>query len=90
MNNIIITLNNKNYKRVNKTTARKLFNEGHTIGFIPCNANPHSAWTPVVFRDKHDPDCGNDLNFDKFVNSFEYYNCQYNELGKYTNFYVEV
>ena len=84
MINNTITLEGKQYKRVTKTTAKKLFNKGVLVGFTPCKVNPLSQWGFIVFRDNED-----NLDFEKFLNSFEYYNCQYNELGKHTSFYVE-
>ena len=84
MNNEIITLEGINYKRVNKTIARNAFNNGVSVGFCPVKVNPLSPWGFIVFRNNED-----NLQFDNFLNHFEYYNCQYNELGKYTKFYIE-
>lgn len=84
MNNEIIKIEGISYKRVNKTTARNAFNNGVLVGFCPVNMNPLSRWGFIVFRDNED-----NLQFDNFLNHFEYYNCQYNELGKYTKFYIK-
>ena len=85
MNNITFTLNNKNYKRVSKVTAKKLFNNGVTIGILPCKVRPLNPWIDIVFRDNE-----NNFSFDKWVNAYSFYNCNYSELGKYPAFYVEV
>lgn len=89
MNNRQFTFNDgMTVKRVNKATARRLFNEGVLIGFCPVNINPLSPWGVVVFRDNDDTD-GDKLDFDKFVNAFTYYNCN-NEAGKYPAFYAKI
>jgi hypothetical protein len=73
-----------NYVRVTKRTAKRLFSEGKEIMLSPCNLNPASAWHPGV-----DIDNKTDEDFDKTVNSFEYYNCLNRETGMYTAFYVK-
>ena len=78
--------NDGTFKKVTKTTAKKLFNAGITIYLLPCKANINSIWfSPYPFNIKQ---CEN-MDFQTIVNSFEYYNCN-NEIGKYTAFYTEV
>lgn len=76
--------NDGTFKKVTKTTAKKLFEAGKNIYLIPCKACINSYWFSPYRVNK---DCEN--TFQSIVNSFEYYNCN-NELGKYTAFYVEV
>jgi hypothetical protein len=42
--NEYITINNKQVKQVNKTTAKKLFNKGETVFFHPCNMMLNNSW----------------------------------------------
>lgn len=77
------TYNFDGLKRVNKTAARHLFNNGKTIRLCACRINPTNIYG-LYFDTAKDID---DDDFDKLVNSFEYYNCN-SETGYYTAFYV--
>lgn len=72
-------------KQVNKTAARKAYNNGHTVYLNACNMRLNNPWTSPI--PVHNED--NATSFDSIVNSFEYYNCVA-ECGKYANFFVEV
>lgn len=73
--------------RISKTVARKLYNAGRDVLFIPCNLNPENnfynlgIWENKTLVGQYD-------SFEKLVNSFEFYNCN-NETGKYTAFYIK-
>lgn len=54
-------------KKINKTTARKLFNEGKTFFMAACNMRVDSAYE----IDPAKADC----TFDQLLNAFNYYNC---------------
>ena len=79
------------WHRINKTAARKAFNAGNNVLFVPCNmqikldcyCNYHVVLNNniVEFTGITKPD------FDTLCNHFEYYNCN-NETGKYTAFYI--
>lgn len=89
MNNITIG----EWTRVSKKTARKLYDEGQTVRICPCKVNPANKFYPLSLdinkEDKFDVEPFDwELKFDTRVNRFEYYNCQYNELGKYSAYYV--
>lgn len=80
------------YKKVNKPTARKLFNGGKEVYLLPNKANPivldpnyKGMYEPVVITKKGDED----NQFDRLVNSFEYYNCN-NEVGYYAHYYIKI
>lgn len=75
----------ENLLKIRKTKARKLFNEGQVIYLLPCKMRVDNVWQKPheVVKSEENND------FDKVVNSFEYYNCQYNETGKYTAFYIK-
>ena len=75
------------YTRVRKDVARRLFNEGRTVYLTPSNvvASDTNMWIkPLAIEQREGKSKG---EFDKQVNAFEYYNCNY-ELGYYTNFWI--
>ena len=68
--------------RVNKTKARRLYNEGISIYLVACKMSPYSLWfSPVELNQAREPD------FNKAVNAFIYYNCMY-ETGYYPHYYI--
>ena len=75
------------YKRIDKRTARSLYNAGHTIYLVPCKIWPddEKPWwmQPYPINKKEDE------SFDNHRNAYEYYNCNLNELGYYAAFYVK-
>ena len=78
----------KQYRRINKRVARRLYNDGKTIRLVARNCYPN-GWSGVGVADItiHDPD--NPTEFDATVAHFTYYNCN-SELGYYPNYYLEV
>lgn len=74
----------RNYRRISKTKARKLYNEGTDILVVPCKVHPENDWGIGV---KTNIEYWEHPSFEKFLNEFVWYNCQYNELGKYPAFY---
>ena len=79
------------YKKINKPTARKLYNNGITIYLLPCKVSEtaltsKNSWvSPVeisLFTCTHSAN-----KFDRTVNDYEYYNCNA-ELGYYASYYV--
>ena len=82
------------YKRINKPTARKMYNHGCNILLLPCKVNDSAVdgcshpWVkPVTINIS---DCKHDANkFDRTVNEYEYYNCNA-ELGYYSHYFVTV
>lgn len=68
--------------RINKTAARKLFNEGKEFWITPCNMRPECG---LLMLESWQSQFG---SFDKLYNNFVYYNCD-NERGRYPAFYVE-
>lgn len=71
-------------KKINKTTARKLYNAGREIIAIPCKCRPGGAWLTGVTLSKD----ATGREFDALINEFEFYNC-IPGLGRYAAFYVE-
>lgn len=68
--------------KINKTKARKLFEQGKTIGLIPCKVSIECVYICMIYVRKDI-----DKNFDDVVNRFEYYNCN-NQVGRYASYYI--
>ena len=81
------------YKRVNKPTARKMYNSGYSIQLLPCKVNSFMVFDknykgfiiPVLISSETSSHSEN--KFDRTVNDFEYYNCN-SQMGYYAHYYV--
>lgn len=85
-------MNNYNYsdggftfKRVNKATARRAYNNGLQVVMCPCNLIPGAPWHPEIPVDSK-----SGATFETTLNAFEYYNIRGRETGRYTAFYIPV
>lgn len=70
--------------KVDKSTARKAFNNGQLVHVVPSKANPNSIWfrdCMIVISKLRTPD------FDAIVEKFQYYNCNA-QLGKRVAYYI--
>ena len=79
------------YKKVNKPTARKLFNSDKEILLIRNRCRLDSMFKSTIYRkecEKSIEDMRDIFLFDKLVNNFEYYNSD-RKLGNYTHYYVK-
>ena len=77
-------------KRISKKTARKMFEQGKTIYIQSCRFHPFGVWSQMIDINKeNDSFSYGTYNFDMYVNSFEYYNCSF-EQGYYASFYIEL
>lgn len=74
------------FSRVQKRTAKKLYEQGVTVYLSPCKMSPASIWQPAMPISQQD-EMG-DSSFDIRINAFEYYNCGDGERGNYAAFYV--
>lgn len=98
MNNYIFTDNTgKQYKRVNKPTARRLYADGKTVILCASNIRPFNYYGvgyTDINRKRHTEYITDETSvinlFKSLVNSFEFYNCNTSECGYYTAFYVEL
>ena len=102
MNNYIFTDNGKQYKRIDKRQARRAYNDGKTVYLCPCNLRPFGVWRPEIDINKTDykkygynepfifSDGSSEMDFNKRVNYFEFYNCTNTETGIYTAFYIQI
>ena len=73
-------------KRINKATARKMWNEGNNFIIVPCKCSPMGLGALYTSTDLSSEDIPR-RSFDSFVNEFEYYNCNA-ETGRYAAFYT--
>lgn len=85
-----------NLTRISKTAARKSWGK-RNMSLCPCNLRPGFPWRPNIdvfaaeIAEKQNSQWEHERkqsNFDYFVDNFEYYNCESNETGKYTAFYL--
>ena len=72
------------YSRVDKRVARKIYNEGKDVLFIPRNMRPDNNWGLGIVENKYL--FGQEATFDKLVDTYTWYNCN-NETGRYVAFY---
>lgn len=74
----------RNRVRVDKTTARRLYNSGrfHRLHLCPVNLNPESPWGLLYWPGN------NEKPFADLVREYETHNCTSAETGRYTAFYV--
>lgn len=79
--------NFKTLERISKKTARKLYNAGDEILFIPCKLNPENNFYNLGMW-QHKELWGQYENFELLCDQFEIYNCN-NEAGTYTAFYIK-
>ena len=77
----------KSVRRVTKRVARRLYDKGIDVLFIPCKCNPErDVWGLSIWENKEL--WGQLDSFDAIVNAYTDYNCNY-ELGKYIAFYIK-
>lgn len=78
-------VNNKTVVRVQKRTAEKFYNNGKDVIIAPCFSNLNSSFSSHGILWK-----GNKVftDFTDAVNCYVYYNCCYNETGRYPAFYI--
>ncbi len=82
--------------RISKATARKLWGK-KDMSLCPCKLRPDGPWRPnldifaaeITEKQKSEYDFDRArVVFDTFLQNFEWYNCQMNETGYYTAFYL--
>lgn len=79
----MIPIKTKNYVRIDKRTARKLYATGAAdLYFCPVNLNPESPWGLL-----YGP-VNREWDFDRHVMIYESHNCHGSETGRYAAFYV--
>lgn len=94
MNRYEFTHKGVHYERVNKTAARKAYVAGIDVVLCAVKLSPFSAWgtgnriNRKYREDFYIDDTSAKNDFDNLVNSFEFYNCNYNETGYYCAYYI--
>ena len=87
-------ININGYKRITKHAAKKAYINGSTIILCSVNLRPGAPWHPEITlnRKQREPfvidEIGLENDFNNYVASFEFYNCQNSETGSYTAFYI--
>lgn len=82
--------------RITKAAARKLWGKAD-ISLCPCKLRPDGVWRPNIDIFAAEINENKEIwgeaqkyswDFDARVQNFEWYNCQMNETGYYTAFYL--
>ena len=85
MNKYIFDITNETrLVRINKRTARKMYDHNLPVMFCPVNLSPVNKFYPAGIWLRKNAD----NSFTSRVNAFEYYNCNLRETGYYTAFYA--
>jgi hypothetical protein len=74
-----------NLTRISKSRARKLWAQDKIIHFCPVKLRPGLPFASDI---AYYPEEQKNNDFNKTVLNFEWYNCQMNETGYYTAFYL--
>lgn len=74
--------NEMTYEQITKAQARKMHEHGEQVYILPNKANPNSTWWRPL------PAIPTDIEFDKFINEYRFYNCN-KDVGMDTTFYKE-
>lgn len=87
MKSMIFSNNETILTRINRNKARKAYEEGKEVLFIPVNCNPLSSYFNLGIWEQKSLE-GQYDSFEKLYNAFTYYNCN-SETGKYIAFYIK-
>jgi hypothetical protein len=78
----------KEYRRVQKRVARKIYESGGIVYLCPCKLRPGEPWHPEVSVTLSDGTRYAPIAFDNAVDQFEFYNCK-GGAGSYAAYYVK-
>lgn len=84
------------FKRIAKHAAKRAYKNGSTIILCPVNLRPGAPYhfKMTLNRKQRETfiidEIGLENDFNDYVASFEYYNCNNSETGYYTAFYIPV
>lgn len=73
------------FKRVNKTTAQRAYNNGLRVVLCPCNLRPGYPFHPEISISGKA-----ESSFENQLKAFEFYNLRGKETGRYTSFFIPV
>ena len=82
--NEFIEIGNKQVKQINKTEAKKVYEQGQDVYLNACNMMLKNSWTRPNYINKKSCE-----KFEAMVNEYEYYNCC-SERGKYANYFINI
>lgn len=74
----------KVYIRVNKTTAKRLYEKGEDIIISPCKFRPNHPYGLSIQVNKSYWD---NVTFKQLVDNYTIFNCRDNETGRYPAYY---
>lgn len=80
--------NFKTLERINKRAAKKIYNSGVEVLFIPCRLNPENNFFNLGIWINKNMQGYYHFEFETIVNEFEWYNCR-SDTGLYTAFYIK-
>lgn len=90
------TYNGETFERVTRPSALKAFLAGGSVYLFPINANPSSPWFmggfPLNYEARKEffvDRIGAKNDFNSYVNSFMYYNCN-SETGTTAKYFIKV
>lgn len=85
----MVKIETAHWRRISKAKARKLYISGKDIMIVPHKVNPENEWGvgSIVHQHPEIPEYERYWFWDRLIDQFVLYNCQYNELGKYPAFY---
>jgi len=96
MINRYFTADGFTFKRIDKKTARRAYINGLSVILCPVNLRPFTPWhieTVINRRSREDfttDETGVKNDFSNLINSYEYYNCNTSETGRYAAYYIPV
>ena len=80
---------NSEVKQINKNKAFCLLTEGANIWVNASKMLFDNMWQPAIGISSDEVPCRTYEAFNKWINAFEYYNCD-NERGRYPVFFMEL
>lgn len=76
------------YKRISKAAAKKEYENGKTIRFVPCKIAPVNAWGIGFDECKAEGGAEYAGRFESLVNAITWYNCN-SATGYYLAYYIK-
>lgn len=82
----MLNVETREFKRIDKRVARRLYNAGVTVHLLPCKVMIGSYWFSngyAINIDRYDHH-----TFDQIVINYAWYNCNDWETGYYTSYFI--
>lgn len=83
----MLKIETKNFRRISKQAAKKRYYMNQPVIMVPCKVNPENDY--IGSRPLTLESCSG-ATFERVLNEFTFYNCNYSELGKYAAYYEPV